>query len=304
MIANLKKELEKAGKLAERSKWSRLARRPFRLVFSFLHRRLVYPYRKRGIRKKVSTFFGLPMTVNLPAGTDIYLLGIKSHSSEISLAHFLINQLKEGMIFWDVGAHFGYFSLLGSKLVGKTGLVYSFEPSHSSLNLLKSNTSPQQNITVVPKAVGEKEGRLTLHEFPILQSEFNTLEPAHFEDEEWFQKNNVTKYEVDVVSLDAFYSATKHFPQIIKVDVEGAEWLAVKGMKEILSSPTPPILILEYVTENQKFEDIFAFLQAFEMNAHLIKENGELCTIDSFHHLQKVIQSDSENIVFLARTSS
>ena len=76
MIEQYIKRLEQAGHLAEQSKWQRLRYAPFRLAFSFLHRKYIYPSSKKGMLKQANTFFDVPMTVNLPAGTDIYLLGV------------------------------------------------------------------------------------------------------------------------------------------------------------------------------------------------------------------------------------
>jgi len=51
----------------------------------------------------------------------------------------MIEIMKPGMVFFDVGAHYGYYSLLGSELVGEKGVVYSFEPIKSTFNILKNN---------------------------------------------------------------------------------------------------------------------------------------------------------------------
>lgn len=76
------------------------------------------------------------MNIALPASTDIYLTGGKSHDSEIRLAKFLIKNLNQGDNFVDIGAHYGYFTLLGAHLVGKGGRVF-FEPGKSTYSLLE-----------------------------------------------------------------------------------------------------------------------------------------------------------------------
>ncbi|MBL0295213.1 MAG: hypothetical protein IPQ04_13440 [Saprospiraceae bacterium] len=121
---NLIKNLDKVEKIAAASKIARLVAHPINYINAILYRELFYKRNKKEKEVESETFFGTKMSLLLPSGTDIYLTGGKSHGSETRLARFLINNLEIGDTFIDVGAHYGYFSLLGSKLVGQKGKVF------------------------------------------------------------------------------------------------------------------------------------------------------------------------------------
>ena len=141
------RELDKIEKLANASKWARLMYNPSKYLFGIGHRTLVYPFTKKGILKNASTFFGKRMNLLLPSGMDIYLLGGKSHDSEIRLARFILDNVKQGDTFLDIGAHFGYFSLLASSIVGEKGSVYCVEASKATFAVLSQNVGKEKNIT-------------------------------------------------------------------------------------------------------------------------------------------------------------
>jgi hypothetical protein len=143
------KSLLQSEQRAKAPKWQRLIRSPFWYPLSMIFNKIIYPLTKKEWRKKVNTFFGIPMTTALPSGTDILLNGIKSHDSEIRLSKFLTRHLKPGEIFIDVGAHHGYYSLLASSLVGEDGKVHSIEASQHSFNLLQYNTIQYNTIALL-----------------------------------------------------------------------------------------------------------------------------------------------------------
>ena len=57
-------------------------------------------------------------------------------------------QISPGDIVWDIGAHYGYFSLKASCLVGDEGKVLSIEPTPSTYKKLYANTSDIKNIEI------------------------------------------------------------------------------------------------------------------------------------------------------------
>ena len=75
------------------------------------------------------------------------------------------SQLKPGDTFIDVGANFGYYTVLASKLVGPTGRVIAFEPDPRSFQLLERNVARNgcTNVVLEQKALADKPGTLTLH---------------------------------------------------------------------------------------------------------------------------------------------
>ena len=175
----MQKNLQSVEYLATASKLHRFLASPWRYINSVIFRQTMYRWTKRGKFAQAQTFFQTPMTLLLPAATDIYLTGGKTHPSEIRLTKFLIQHLKEGNTFFDVGAHFGYFSLLAAKCIGTKGKILAFEPSKSTFELLQKNTAAHPNIRIFNNAVSDSSEIISFYEFPVLYSEYNIKTQNH-----------------------------------------------------------------------------------------------------------------------------
>jgi FkbM family methyltransferase len=68
--------------------------------------------------------------------------------------------VKEGMVVVDIGANIGYYTLIAAKLVGKSGIVYVFEPMPSNYECLCKNieVNGYTNVVLIQKAVSNKYG--------------------------------------------------------------------------------------------------------------------------------------------------
>lgn len=158
---------------------------------------------------------------------------------EMNLQQAIQAWAQPGMVAYDVGANIGYVSLLLAKRVGETGKVFSFEPLPGNQERLQKNIglNPNANVTVIPKAVADKAEETT---FLIHASggmgklQGSAGKNAGFE----------TKIKVETVSLDDFVYKEKHAaPNIVKIDIEGGEVLAFKGMLRLLKEAKPILLI-------------------------------------------------------------
>lgn len=297
---SLLKKVLNVEMLAQASKFRRLLAHPFRYMFAILFRELIYAKTKREVACKVSTFFDTKMHLLLPSSTDIYLCGGKTHDSEIRLAKFLVQEVKEGDCFLDLGAHYGYFSLLASKIVGKTGQVHSFEPSPKTFNILQKNEGLQNNISAYNLAVSDLNEDLIFHEFPNLYSEYNAINIEQFKDASWYQKNQAQKIKVKSVKLDDFIAEKKLFPAMIKIDVEGAEFKVISGMMNFLQE-NAPILIVEFLESsrgNKEHKLAEKELNSLGYVAHKIDSNGELIAIHSASSYVDSSGLESDNIVY------
>ncbi|MEX2590238.1 MAG: FkbM family methyltransferase [Chitinophagales bacterium] len=248
---NLITAIERVQKLAEGSKLQRLLHNPLKYFNALFFRKLIYPLNKKGKLTLCKSFFDTPINVLLPAGTDIYLLGAKSHSSEIKLAKFICKNLQHNAVFIDIGAHFGYYSLLASKIVGKQGKVVGIEASKSIFEVLKENASNAENLLLFNMACTDKKEDVTFYEFPVLYSEYNTLMPDQFESSAWTNKNKAQKINVQGNTLDAFLKPLNLKPDFIKIDVEGAEDKVISGMKSTLENNHQLIIAMEYLKETR-----------------------------------------------------
>jgi FkbM family methyltransferase len=142
----------------------------------------------------------------------------KIYEQETTL--FLRNHLQKGETVWDVGANIGYFSLEFARLVGREGKVLSFEPHPEIFQVLQRNIerNKYKNLKIHNKACGANSGETKLF--------FSTENEGNHKIIKNSNSNNFALTEV--VTLSTFLN--EFSPSLIKMDIEGAELLALQGL--------------------------------------------------------------------------
>jgi len=270
---------------------------PSLMVFNYL----LYPLLKKGVYLKANTFFDIPIRILLPSGTDLFLNGIKSHDSEIRLTKYLMLVLKEGDTFIDVGAHYGYYSLLASVLVENKGKVYSIEASATSYINLKENVDAYTNIETFQAAAGEKQGTITFYEYPGPYAEYNTTIQGAYANQKWhdmvIEKVNV----VPILVLDDLIRSKGVEKTFIKIDVEGGEASVLRGL-QVAMKVKQLIIAMEYIFNNQgsgPHVEAAALLYNNNYKSYAITRSGELKLIPQIDKYLEEEKINSDNIVFL-----
>ena len=164
---------------------------------------------------------------------------------EPNTAIVLKRLLRPGAIFFDVGAHAGVFTMLGSRYVGASGRVFSFEPSPRERARLDQHVSINEltNVEVIPAAVGSHDGRAMLSVAAAEYGGLNTLGKRFAYDVE-----RAETVEVDLTTLDSFVTRREiGRVDVMKLDIEGAECAAIDGATNVLRT-LRPTLILEVVS--------------------------------------------------------
>lgn len=150
--------------------------------------------------------------------------------------------VKPGMIAYDVGANIGYISLMLAKLVGVEGRVFAFEALPSNVVRLKRNiemNDMKEKVTVIRAAVVQESRVVRFLSGPSSA----TGKAQGSAGRKIFHSQN--ELLVDGISIDDFiFHRGFPAPQIIKMDIEGGEVLALPGMKRTLEEKKP-ILLLE-----------------------------------------------------------
>lgn len=169
-------------------------------------------------------------------GASVYLNQVEREQT----IEFL-NRVKKDTIVFDVGANVGYYTLLASLQVGTNGKVFAFEPVVRNLSYLNRHIELNRlkNVVVLPLACSDKS-ELVEFSFGANRAEGHLIEvdDAKSTDEKFFSYTYV-----HTISLDEFVHYSKNSPNIIKIDVEGAELLVLKGAKEILKNNKPVIFL-------------------------------------------------------------
>jgi len=179
------------------------------------------------------------------AGAVIYYQG----ASEPETADFVRRFLKPGMVFVDVGAHLGEYTLLAASLLGSSGHVHAFEPGPEVFEILRRNIQLNRcaNVTASPEAVWEEE---TLVNFEVNSEP--SLSAVQMRNE---GTDGSATIEVRAITLDHYFAdPLMPRPNLIKVDVEGAELQVLRGATSLLVLPPSqaPIVIFEYGPSNTK----------------------------------------------------
>jgi FkbM family methyltransferase len=144
--------------------------------------------------------------------------------------------VRPGQTVFDVGANVGGFSRLASRLVGPRGMVCAFEASPRILPALSGNLMRQNawNTTVYAVAVHEE----SMMEVDVYHSRYlndRIVESA-------YEKAAGTSKAL-TLSIDDFVAETGFAPDVIKIDVEDAEWLVVKGAAETIRKHAPTVIL-------------------------------------------------------------
>lgn len=160
---------------------------------------------------------------------------------EPDLTQVLLDTLRPGMVFVDIGAHYGYHSLVASGAVGPSGTVIALEPGRAVLPLLRENTAGVANITVEAVAACARTGPVLLRDFGVGNSALSTIHAAARVPPAERERLQATTYEVDGVALDDHLLARGIRPDFVKIDAEGAELDILRGMRRILTEVGPTV---------------------------------------------------------------
>lgn len=141
------------------------------------------------------------------------------------------NTITQGSLVFDLGGNVGFYTLLSSELVGPSGKVFVFEPMPRNIYYLREHLRLNhiKNVTVIEAAVSDEDGI-------ILFDEGTNNSTGHI------SSNGIL--EVQTVSLDNLVLNRKiPVPNYMKIDIEGAEYSALKGARSILEEAHPTIFL-------------------------------------------------------------
>lgn len=163
-----------------------------------------------------------------------------------------VKELSTGDCFIDIGANTGIFSLIASQQVGTAGMVFSFEPNPNVFRIFQKNLIHNKVTNVLPFCTGiaDTDGVFSF----VYDPHHNGL--GHIKADEQYQWDRKNQLETRILTLGAkslhFLSSTSR-PEnkcIVKIDTEGAEYLVLQGLKELLSTRRPDKVIVELSSEH------------------------------------------------------
>jgi FkbM family methyltransferase len=264
-------------------------------VFSFLKKSAAYP-KLQALADKHLKKDSLAPSWNVI--TDGLLKGRKMFIDASEIApwknmingeydQFFVEFLKKldlkGKTIYDIGAHFGYTSMFFAELVGPSGKVIAFEPNIYNKKRFEQNLSENKDFTGIIEirdcAISDKTGE---EDFLFNDNVDNGTSSGSFLDssDTFYEKDTYEKHrgfkrvKIKTIPIDSLESIgiTKS-PFIMKIDIEGAEYLALKGAKQTLAKYRPILLIeIHSIFNMLKVGEI---LSEFGYKIELLKEETD-----------------------------
>ncbi len=179
---------------------------------------------------------------------DKLLRGVAVTLSEVLFFPEFLNSkvsLNDGDVVFDVGAFIGLTSIFFSKKVGQNGRIYAIEPVMHNVIMKNIKENNINNVKIIPKAIGEKVGT-------------TEIEISDFCADSSISQRNYTKdyysikKEVAITSLDSLIENLKlKRIDLIQIDIEGAEELAIKGAVKLIKKYKPKWSISSYHIDHE-----------------------------------------------------
>ena len=152
------------------------------------------------------------------------------HASEESLYRFIQREVVPGAVVLDVGSFLGIYAILEARRAGPAGRVVALEPTASSAAIARRHFSYNSGacapITLIEAAAGERRGGATFYEYeqPYVNALAAAVDVA----------DAPVPRAVNVVSLDDVCQELRVTPTFIRMDVQGAEFHALRGAREVI----------------------------------------------------------------------
>jgi FkbM family methyltransferase len=217
-----------------------------RLSYPLRHRmkaRAVEWRTEREIRRRIRTAPVVLEDVNgirfvLPPGERPYARHHLERREDRSSMLAMRQLIRPGDVVLDVGAHIGIFSVFAAGLVGLKGAVYAFEPVPDTYWRMLATLvlNRRENVTAIPKAIGDKVGTVRMNLFEPEHSGWNTLGKPLMLTPEGRRVRPLDSINVVSDTLDNFCAEVGiDRVNFLKVDVEGFEKFVFLGASRLLS---------------------------------------------------------------------
>lgn len=159
----------------------------------------------------------------------------------------LLDNIREGMVVCDIGAHIGLLTLAAAKRVGPSGRVFAFEPAPDIVRTLRNHVrfnGYERTVDVVNAVVGDVTGTTPFYVYgdsmsaSLGRDNLDVLSPQRLTDPQL----KAVEVTMPSTTLDDFARKRTVEPDLLKIDVEGAELLVLRGARELLTKKAVVVL--------------------------------------------------------------
>jgi FkbM family methyltransferase len=191
---------------------------------------------------------------------------------EVESYRAFIAEIKLGDVVYDIGAHFGTYSIMAARTGGPATRVFAYEPTELTRRYLQKHlrwNGAEGQVTVRPVCVGNTIGEAILYVNPDRPEGTNGLLP--------YEDFVTTK--VPMTTLDREVEQTGLMPALVKIDVEGAELDVLMGATSVLATGRPRLLLSLHpkrlAQAGLDCEAVLQWLSARGYNWRVISEDQE-----------------------------
>jgi FkbM family methyltransferase len=215
---------------------------------------------------------------------------------EADVMKLLAASLRPGAVFVDVGANVGFHTVLSARLVGSGGHVFAVEPDPWTLLLLRANVwRSGGGATVLPFAASDSTGVVRL-----------THEADHRSGAHLASVTGATGTQVNAARLDDLLPDVA--VDVLKVDVEGAEPLVLRGASAVLERSPSLLAVVEFRNgehlSGESPSEVLAFYESLGFQLCLLRRSGELDPVDAPAVLDRAAREESLNLALRRRRDS
>jgi len=210
-------------------------------------------------------------------------------ASEIVFCHEFI---RPGFTVFDLGANIGFYSKIFSKIVGPAGRIVCFEPDVTNYKHLKNRVRKLKNVTINQMAISETNTSLKVYTSRLLNVDHRTYPVDDYDD----------VYTVPATSIDN-YVDNQFTVDFIKMDLQGFEYHALKGMEKTIAKNQTLIILTEFMPQilhlfNLSLADYLGFIQSLNLKIFTLTKTSlsELSQAD-IKKYQHYKDDDYDNIV-------
>lgn len=179
---------------------------------------------------------------------DVAIAGYRLGTTEPAFQRALAAHVRPGSVVYDLGANVGFYTVICARLVGAEGRVVAVEPFPASADIIRHNARINgfDTVDVVEAAIAGAPGR------GWLQTQNHDAVTFRLSSD-----RDAAGLDVALTSVDALVGDGFPLPNVIKVDVEGAEVAALRGMAQTLAEARPVVLV-EVHHAVRDFADVIA----------------------------------------------
>jgi FkbM family methyltransferase len=204
---------------------------------------------------------------------------------------FLHSAVRPGMTAVDAGANIGFITINLAKAVTTQGRVVAFEPEPNNFFHLSHNVSNNghANVTAINAAVGDHCGSVELCKSSENFGDHRLNQEQLANDEVHSERVSVRMTTIDDTLDELGISSV----QFLKMDIQGYEVYAHRGMKRMMQRSPDIVVMTEYWPKGLRSagtspEEFLEFFEAHKLSAHVINERGDVTEV-SYSRLREAL---------------